>query len=364
MSVSLTRKNTWLPEGQEEYIWKVNLIRYILPVILFAFVIFFEVQEHWRDEHVMQIRLIPEVIFYGVIGPTAVFIALTYIMKLMRGLVRAREETEALNHNLEEIVAQRTAELEARNAELAMANKELQKLDQMKSDFVSMVSHELRGPLTTLNGGLEMILQARSSLPPQTKRILEVTARESQRLTQFVQTILDVSRLEAGKLPMNPGPVALHPLLHRVVDINFPDHSRPVRWHIPSDLPPLMADEVYLEEIVGNLLTNVDKYTPPKSPVELTAVVNDHCLHIMVTDFGPGVPPAYQETIFDRFRRRQEGDRLVHRGWGLGLYFARKLTEAQNGRLTLVSPVHDDPDVPGSRFIITLPLTEEVPENV
>ncbi len=360
----LTREKSWLPEQQGEYIRKVNLIRFILPVILFIFVIIFEVQEHWLDEHVLRVRLLPEVVFYGVVGPMAVFIVLTYVMHLMRRLVRAREETEALNRNLERIVAQRTEELAARNAELAMANKELQKLDQMKSDFVSMVSHELRGPLTTLNGGLEMILQSRDSLPSQTKRILEVTARESQRLTQFVQTILDVSRLEAGKLPVNPGPVALRPLLRRVVDVSFPDHSHPVQWQIPADLPPLLADELYLEEIMGNLLTNVDKYTPPGSPVELAAVVNDHSLHIMVTDYGPGIPPAYQDAIFDRFRRQQEGDRLAHRGWGLGLYFARKLTEAQNGRLALVSPVRDDPDAPGACFIVTLPLTEEAPEDV
>lgn len=363
MSALLARGKSRLPEQQEQYIWKVNLIRFVLPVILFVFVITFEVQEHWLDEHVLRVRLLPEVLFYGVVGPTAVFIALTYIMTLMRELVHAREETEALNRNLEQIVAQRTAELETRNAELAQANAELQKLDQMKSDFVSMVSHELRGPLTTLNGGLELVLQARDSLPSQTRRILEVTARESQRLTQFVQTILDVSRLEAGKLSMNPGPVAVRPLLRRMVDANFPDQLRPVRWQIPADLPPLLADELYLEEVVGNLLANVDKYTPPQAPVELTAVVNEHNLHIMITDYGPGVPPEYQVAIFDRFRRRQEGDRLTHRGWGLGLYFARKLTEAQNGRLTLVSPAHDDPDVPGSRFIVTLPLTEEVPEN-
>ena len=105
---------------------------------------------------------------------------------------------------LEAKVADRTVTLQERNVELAQANHELEQLDEMKSEFVSLVSHELRAPLTTLNGGLEMAMQNADTLPEQARRILETMMYETTRLTSLVQTILDVTRLEAGKVGNNP----------------------------------------------------------------------------------------------------------------------------------------------------------------
>ena len=350
-------------QGQKhDLIRRVNLIRFLLPFALFSIVVVFETQEHWLETGKFEFQLISEIVFFGILGPLAVFLTLTYIMSLMQQLIAAREETEATNRSLEITVTERTAALGERNDELAAANKELQQLDQMKSDFVSLVSHELKAPLTTLNGGLEMVLLS-GELSEKTRRILGVMAGETQRLTHFVQTILDVSQLEAGKLVLNPGPIAVRPLLERSAATVLPENGRALHWHIEPDLPPLWADEIYFEEIVRNLLTNADKYTPATAPVDIAAYVADHCLKVSITDYGPGIPPDQQAQLFDQFFRQERGDKVSSRGWGLGLHFAKALTEAQGGCLTLTSPAHHDPSAPGARFTITLPLTEEVPED-
>jgi signal transduction histidine kinase len=349
--------------GSDRALRQVDLIRFLLPLLLFVFVVIFEAQEHWQDSGAFRFMMATEILIFGIIGPLAVFFAFTYFKFLLQEVISAREETEAINQSLEQTVAERTVALAKRNVELAKANQELQKLDEMKSDFVSLVSHELRAPLTTLNGGLEMVLQSGEQLPVRTRHILDVMVRESQRLTQFVQTILDVSQLEAGRLSLNLGPVAVRPLLERAATNVLASSKRPILWHIQPDLPPLWADEIYFEEIVRNLLTNAEKYSPPDAPVDISAGINDHCLNVSVTDYGPGIPAGQQEVIFNRFERFKQSDKALQPGWGLGLYFARALTEAQGGYLTLDSPVHSDPDRPGARFTITLPLTEEVPED-
>ncbi|MFQ5398846.1 MAG: sensor histidine kinase [Anaerolineae bacterium] len=343
----------------------VNLIRFTLPFILFIVVAAYEVWEHWLTKGVVEfnIHLTTEVAFFGIMGPTAVFVALSYIISLLQEQLEIRDKLELLNQNLEQKVAERTEALAARNDELARANAELQKLDQLKSDFVSLVSHELRAPLTNLNGGLELVQQEAMGMPPKPRRILSVMAQESERLTRLVQTILDVSQLDAGKLTLNPGPVAIVPLLKRTVEAVLPDGRRPVIWHLPPGLVPVWADEVYLEEILHNLLTNADKYSPPGKPIELSVNLSDGCMHIVVTDHGQGIPPELQSQIFERFYRPEQVDRITTPGWGLGLYFARALTEAQDGRLTVTSPVHDSDSAPGAAFTITLPVTREVPDH-
>lgn len=355
---------SWLKfdPGEKHSLRQVDLIRILLPFLLFFIVTIYEIEEHWVQKGVFEFQLALEIVFFGIIGPTVVFFALTYIKSLLQQVIAAREESEAVNRSLEQSVAERTAALAERAAELAKANGELQKLDEMKSDFVSLVSHELKAPLTTLNGGLEMALQNGDQLPPKTRHILDVMAVESQRLTQFVQTILDVSQLDAGRISLNPGPVALRPLLERAAATVL-SKKRPVQWQIQPDLPPLWADEIYFEEIVRNLLTNADRYSPPDAPIHIAAGADDDCLKISVTDYGPGIPDEQKEAVFARFKRIERGDKVSHRGWGLGLYFARALTEAQGGCLTLESPAHHSASRPGSRFIITLPLTEDVPED-
>jgi signal transduction histidine kinase len=350
---------------RNDMLHRVNVIRYVLPFVLFVIVASYEVWEHLLLEGTFEFNfhLTSEVLFFGILGPSAVFITLSYIARLLTKQIAVSDELGELNRNLEAIVAERTEALETRNSELAQANVELQALDQLKSDFVSLVSHELRGPLTTLNGGLELALQSADQLPKESRRILEVMSRESERLTRFVQTILDVSRLEAGKLVFNPGPVAVAHLLRRTVELVCECGDHEVRLDIPKNLPPVWADEIYLEKVVANLLNNAVKYSPSDSPIELSAQIVNGNLNITVSDFGEGIPLELQSQIFERFNRLERGDRISTKGWGLGLYFAKELTEAQGGQIFVQSPVGSNTETPGTAFTITMPLTDEVPED-
>lgn len=342
---------------------QADLIRISLPLLLFVIVAVFEVQEHWLSTGEFEFELVSEIVFFGILGPIAVFFAITYIKSLLEEVIDARRESEETNRSLEKTVAERTIALADRNRELAQANSVLQELDQMKSEFVSLVSHELRAPLTTLNGGLEMALEDGTGLPEKTRHVLDVMAVETERLTRFVRTILDVSQLETGQLTLTPGPIAVRPLLERAAATVLVRDKRKLKWDIQQDLLPLWADEIYFEEIVRNLITNADKYSDPDQPIEIAAYTEADCLKVAVTDHGPGIPDSQKKRVFARFERLERGEKVSHHGWGLGLYFANALSEAQGGRLTLESPVHEDSRRAGSRFTITLPLAEEVPED-
>ena len=349
----------------EKILRLVNILRFLLPALLVIVANGFELYEHWNQILLYDIQLLGEILIFGVLGPVLVFVWLSYIGVLIKKLAFVNGELAKANMSLEKQVAERTAMLALRNqelananAELASKNQELHQLDQLKSDFVSLVSHELRTPLTTLNGAIEMTLQAHCTLPEQPRQLLEVMATESRRLTSFVQTILDLSQLEAGKIRFNPGMVAVKPLLMRSVAATLGHTNRPVVWRTASRTPPVWADEIHVEQIVRNILTNADKYTPSGSPVEIAVNQVSDGIQIDIIDHGPGIPASAQPRIFERFHRQPGVDGGVTPGWGLGLYFARALTEAQGGRLTVASPVHADAEHPGTRFSILLPLAE------
>lgn len=338
------------------------VLQWFVPALLSFTAIAAELLEHkvegdWQFDALF----FAELFTFGLVGPVIVGIIIAYLRRLVQEELSLRDELQALNRDLEVRVEQRTTELEQRNRELALANAELQQLDQLKSDFVSLVSHELRAPLTTLNGGLELALQQATSIPPETRRVLETMSRESERLTHFVQTILDVSRLEAGQLRLHPGPVAVIPLLKRAAEVILGSSDRPIEWNLCPGLPPLWADEIYLEEIVRNLLRNADKYSPTGLPISISACTRGNDLYIDVGDYGAGVPAEIQAHIFERFYRGPNTQSAP--GWGLGLYFARRITEALDGKLTLRSPRQQDSQHPGTEFSICLPVVMDTLEE-
>ena len=156
------------------------------------------------------------------------------------------------------------------------------------------------------------------------------------------------------------GPVAALPLLQRAAGAVLPNGQRPLLWEVPHDLPPLWGDEVYIEEIIRNFVRNADKFSPSGRPIRLSANVVEDRIHLSVTDEGSGVSPEMQERIFERFYRGVASE-VADAGWGLGLYFARKLAEAQGGRVIVHSPIQ--PDGYGSRFTLSLPIADGPDES-
>ena len=219
-----------------------------------------------------------------------------------------------------------TEQLAVANADLARANRELRQLDRMKSEFVSLVSHQLRAPLTNINGALELVAQDAAALPPSSQRTLQILGEESQRLSRLIQTILDVSRLEAGRLQLHLGPVALEPLLARTAASTLdPEPRRAWRLH---------GDGRAATGLGGRAAARGGRAQPPRErrratgrpgePIELAASVAGDALEVSVTDHGPGVPAEEQEHIFESFHRVGDVETAVA-GYGLGLYFAERL---------------------------------------
>ena len=341
----------------------LRILQWVVPVSLFALATVYEfVEHHIVGGEPLTFNLSMEVFLFGMVGPGALAMVIFYIRRLIEAQDQAQQQLENLNHQLEAKVLERTVALEQRNAELAQANLDLYRLDELKSDFVAMVSHELRAPLTILNGGLEMALQTSNAMPPRARSMLEIMAAESKRLTELVQTILDISRLEAGKLDINLGPVAVQPLIEQAAGVILAQSGRRIEWNIQPNLPPIWADEYLLDTVIRNLIRNADIYSPPDQPIHLSACLGDGSLiRIGVRDHGAGITPEMKERIFDRFVRGMDADKTPA-GWGLGLYLARKLIDAQNGRIDVVSPTSLNRQSPGSEFAVLLPVAS-TPED-
>lgn len=341
----------------------LNILQWMVPIFLSVTAIIFEFVEHGLEgELYFDLAFFSETIIFGLMGPTIVGLIIAWMRELVNAERLAVAEVHVLNRELENKITERTIALEERNVELAHANRELQHLDQMKSEFVSLVSHELRAPLTTLNGGLELAMQSADTLPEQARRTLETMVKETARLTYLVQTILDISRLEAGKLVVNLGPVALRPLMEQAAEVVLIPHNRPLDWTFTTDLPPVLADETHLAQIFRNLMRNADKYSPPGTVIHLCACQQGDHVRISIKDHGLGIPKDFQNYIFERFGRGHSGESAPP-GWGLGLYFVRKLIQAQNGLIGVNSPIWEDPEAPGAEFYINLPVAADSEEG-
>jgi signal transduction histidine kinase len=358
------------PQPHAGAVRALGIVRWLLPFGLMAVALTVEVSEHAAERASLSPGFWAELALFAIGGPVAVAITLGWVRRLVLAHQATSATLASMNRGLEAIVAERTAHVEAAgrelaaiNAELARANEELRQVDRLKSEFVSLVSHQLRAPLTNITGALELVAEDAALLPPQSQRTLRILSQESQRLSHLIQAILDVSRLEAGRLTLSLGPVALEPLLARAAASAFAgEPGRSHSLHVPAGSPPAWGDEMLLEEIARNLLENAIRYSPPSEPIETTVSLGDGTLRVAVTDHGPGVPPAERENVFHSFYRVGSGETAVA-GYGLGLYFARKLAHAQGGNVWVESPVWPDAGAPGARFVFTIPIAEEVPDD-
>jgi signal transduction histidine kinase/GAF domain-containing protein len=207
-------------------------------------------------------------------------------------------------------------------------------VDQMKSAIIAMVSHELRTPLTSIRALSELLVQHEFS-PDESRELLQNINRESERLAQLIANILDVARIEAGKMPYHPRPVALRPLVEQAIDLLASQHTR---HHfgicIANDLPWLWADPERLRQVLDNLLSNAVKYSPAGGAVEVGACAGEREVEIWVRDEGLGIPVEERGRVFERFHRLERGSTG---GTGLGLHIARSLVELHGGRIWIDS---------------------------
>jgi PAS domain S-box-containing protein len=218
---------------------------------------------------------------------------------------------------------------------------EERKAEQLKQDFVSMVSHELRSPLTPLRGFLGSLVEGTVEDDPDTRlEYYRIMLRQAQRLERVVNDMLDASLIEAGGLVVDLQPAPLDHLLGRIVREFREQHpDRPVVLHDSHRSSIVFADPFRVEQIVLNLLSNADKYTPEGLPIDVSTETWNGSVTVSVRDIGPGIPPEHRHLIFDRFYRVKDGAAAGRPGTGLGLYIARTLVEAMSGRIWVDSGI-------------------------
>jgi len=270
----------------------------------------------------------------------------------------ARQNLAVLNEQLEERVAEKTERLSQAYQQLAEQHQTLQSLDQLKSDFISLVSHELRAPLTNISGGIELVLQGQNKISPQVGRSLVLVQAEIRRLSHFVETILDLSALEAGKMPFYSIPVQLEDVVSELRQ-QFTSVAGAERlvWEIPSHLPYLMADERALTSILFHLIDNALKYAP-EGEIKINAVSKNGKVFISVSDRGPGISQDQIPLLFEKFQRLNSGDAQTVYGHGLGLYIARRLLQAMAGDIQMKNLPEG-----GACFEVWLPSVEDSNEE-
>jgi len=273
-------------------------------------------------------------------------------------LVREDRRYSRADLALAEDIAQRAA-LFVDNArlytEMQRKEAELRRANEAKDEFLSMMSHELRTPLTVINGGAR-ILRARSEqLDEQTRSsIVNDIEQESERLFRMVENLLAMAHIEFSE-DVSVEPVMAQRLLDRVVE-SFQQRrpDRPVELRVEPGLHAIAAEPTYLEQVVRNLLSNADKYSPEGLPIEIRASQErEGEIVVRVLDRGIGVEPHELERIFERFYRSERTAKLVG-GSGVGLALCKRLVEAMSGRMWARNRKHG-----GLEVGFTLPTYEE-----
>jgi NtrC-family two-component system sensor histidine kinase KinB len=231
----------------------------------------------------------------------------------------------------------------------------LRRLDEMKSGMLSLVSHELKTPLTSVRMGIHLLLEEQvGALNNKQTELLLAARDESDRLQTIIDDLLDMARLEAGGVQLDLQAESAERLVSDAIsrlESAFHDKGVELRMEIPTELPPVMADPARIEYVFANLLTNALKFTSPGGLVRIWAKSEDERVRFIVEDSGIGIPPEFLGRVFDRFfrvpRNRQPS------GAGLGLAIAKEIVEAHGGQISVESE-----EGKGSRFTFTLRQSE------
>ncbi|MFH1507546.1 MAG: GAF domain-containing sensor histidine kinase [Candidatus Omnitrophota bacterium] len=270
-----------------------------------------------------------------------------------QGMENARlfEATWHAQQELERRVEQRTREL-------TDAVTELKKISKRKSDFVSAVSHELRTPLTSIKGYASILLgKGMGELPEALKERLEKINRHSDELVHMINDLLDITRLESGRVTMKKGTYNLKSLVENTVDllsVQLKNKNLTLSSNIPPDIN-VVVDKSQIERVFVNLIGNAIKFTPAEGTISLTTRPAEKFIQVNISDSGIGIPKEAQEVIFEEFYRVDNPINDKVKGTGLGLSLVKNIIEAHQGLIWVESQV-----TKGSTFSMLLPTVEIV----
>ena len=278
--------------------------------------------------------------------------------------LKTKDEIGALASTFDEM----TSRLQERTLQLEQTNEELKKIDKTKTNFIQISAHELRTPLTLIMGYSQMLEQDLKS-NPEMQNLAHGILEGAERMTDVVDSMLDVSRIDSNALVLRKTNVSVEPIIRKVEkEFNTAFQERNIKFNTEGleELPSVTADPDMLQKVFYHLVMNAIKYTPDGGNIKVSGrYVNGSeppQLEISVCDTGVGVDPEMSELIFRKFH--QTGEVLLHSsgktkfkggGPGLGLAIARGIVQAHGGRVWVESPGHDEEKFPGSRFVVALP---------
>lgn len=260
---------------------------------------------------------------------------------------RLISEITELNQGLEQKVTERTQELE-------LANIKLRKADRMKSEFLANMSHELRTPLNAIIGFAEILRDGVCGELTEIQKSAVVDIYESgKHLLQMINDILDLSKVEAGKMELQPEEFSLATAVNEINSIVKDMVNKKglnLYFNIPDELPNAIADQVKFKQIMYNLLSNAIKFTP-QGKIDVSISYDDCDFIISVVDTGIGIDPRNHELIFDEFKQVDSSQSRQYEGTGLGLALTKRLVELHGGQIWVESEGLNK----GSKFIFTIP---------
>ncbi|HEX6037154.1 ATP-binding protein, partial [Longimicrobium sp.] len=289
-------------------------------------------------------------------GGTLAVVSILHDLRQEVENARLAAELARVNEGLEHSVREATAELQEQNRQLAWQGEELQRAYRHKSEFLASMSHELRTPINALLGYTALLRERiYGDLTQRQDEALQRMQSSSAHLLELVNDILDLARIEAGRMPVHLEAVLLGPLVESVVDSVEPlarGKGLALEVDVPAELPALITDRTRVKQIVLNLLSNAVKFTR-EGAVSLTArpLEGGEGVEVAVADTGIGIAPEALAGIFDDFRQVDQSSTREFGGTGLGLSIVRKLLGLLGGSIRVESA----PGV-GSTFTVTLPF--------
>ena len=281
--------------------------------------------------------------------------------ELARGNFRARlprsgnSEFAQLGRTLNELAEnlQRTVE------QLEREHAELERVERVRKDFVINVSHELRTPLASIQGYTETLIDGALADPENNMRFLRIIRHNAERLARITEDLLTLSRIEQRRQQFEFQPHSVNGLLHDAVESIRPiadKNDLKLDWKPAPDDCEAWCDSEAVSQILGNLLDNAIKYTPPGGRITVGAKAAGRFVELYVSDTGIGIPPEEQPRLFERFYRVDKARSRELGGTGLGLSIVKHLVSAHNGTARVESRINE-----GSTFYFTLPVDEPVP---
>ena len=248
----------------------------------------------------------------------------------------------------------KSRELEIASQRLRAANERLQELDRMKDDFLATVSHELRTPLTSIRSFSEILYDHPDVDEVERTRFLSIIVKESERLTRLINQILDLARLESGRMDWRITAVQVREAIEEAIAATsslFRDNGITLELDLPAELPRVQADRDRLIQVLVNLLSNAVKFCDrPDARVEVSARATEEGLQVSIADNGPGIAPAALERIFEKFQQGELARGAKTPGTGLGLPICRQIVEYFGGRIWAESDGRN-----GARFRFVVP---------